>query len=158
MNKRLKVLFGTVVVTPLALTVLKVHTRLTRQERARVIIVNELNEVLCVRGIVGTKWSLPGGGIEKGESAVQAAARETYEETGIRVREQDLQLLAVIAPAVSDVNYTAHLFRVDVQKAMLPTVQFNRIEIIDLAWIDPTALPDRTSKLTRVGLHLLSKQ
>lgn len=31
-------------------------------------------------------WNLPGGGIEKGETPEKAAVRETYEETGFRIK------------------------------------------------------------------------
>lgn len=41
--------------------------------------------LLVVRGKRG-RWSTPGGHLDFGESPEQAAARETREETGIRVR------------------------------------------------------------------------
>lgn len=31
-------------------------------------------------------WTLPGGGLEAGETAAEAAVREVWEETGLRVR------------------------------------------------------------------------
>src|SRR5687768_530126 len=36
------------------------------------------------------QWSLPGGSIEAGETARAAAAREAWEETGIRLRVMDV--------------------------------------------------------------------
>ena len=39
------------------------------------------------------KYGGVGGKLERGESAVQAAAREVAEETSIRVRETDLKLM-----------------------------------------------------------------
>ncbi len=47
------------------------------------IILNSKNQVLVVNQR-GTSWSLPKGGIEKGENKIQAAKREIYEESGIK--------------------------------------------------------------------------
>ena len=35
-------------------------------------------------------WMLPGGGIEEGETSVEAAEREVFEETGLQVKVKDL--------------------------------------------------------------------
>jgi len=47
------------------------------------IVTNERGQVLLIQRTDNGNWSLPGGGIELGESVVQAAVRETLEETGI---------------------------------------------------------------------------
>ena len=38
-------------------------------------------------------WGLPGGFLDAGESAEEGAVRECFEETGIRVRQDDLKFL-----------------------------------------------------------------
>jgi mutator protein MutT len=55
------------------------------RQKVRAIITNPSGEVLLVRphGYASHEWALPGGGIEAGESPVQAIRRELAEELGI---------------------------------------------------------------------------
>jgi 8-oxo-dGTP pyrophosphatase MutT (NUDIX family) len=48
-----------------------------------VVVVNEAGDVLMIRRSDNDNWAVPGGAIDLGESIVQAAVRETGEETGI---------------------------------------------------------------------------
>ena len=54
----------------------------------RVILLNEENKMLMVKQHHEGKdiWMVPGGGIEDGESSFEAAEREVFEETGIKVK------------------------------------------------------------------------
>ncbi|GEM_PF-1311213 len=52
------------------------------------VVVNSKSEILFVKqrkGPYAGNWLLPGGGIEYGETALDAAKREIMEETGIKV-------------------------------------------------------------------------
>ena len=48
-----------------------------------VVVTNPAGEVLLIRRSDNDNWAVPGGAIDLGESLVQAALRETREETGI---------------------------------------------------------------------------
>lgn len=52
---------------------------------ACVVLENEIGQVLVFKRTDNGKYGLPGGGVEENETFEQAAIRETYEETGIRV-------------------------------------------------------------------------
>lgn len=51
-----------------------------------VAVREEQGRLLLVRRCDSGAWELPGGRVDVGESAVEAALRETAEETGLRVR------------------------------------------------------------------------
>ena len=62
---------------------------------ANVILVDNGKILLLLRkgGWKSGAWGPPGGGVDKGETPKQAAVRETYEESGLRVKPEDLKLL-----------------------------------------------------------------
>jgi ADP-ribose pyrophosphatase YjhB (NUDIX family) len=53
---------------------------------ANVVVVNDAGHVLLIRRTDNDNWALPGGAMDLGESLVDAACRETEEETGVRVQ------------------------------------------------------------------------
>jgi ADP-ribose pyrophosphatase YjhB (NUDIX family) len=54
------------------------------RQRGTAIVIRD-NKVLLVRDAKAHRYSLPGGGINKNEPVVSAAAREVYEELGLHV-------------------------------------------------------------------------
>ncbi len=63
------------------------------------IVIRDDNVLLIKRGNPpkAGEWSLPGGGVELGETTREAVAREVFEETGLKV--------AQIGPLVDAVDY-----------------------------------------------------
>jgi 8-oxo-dGTP pyrophosphatase MutT (NUDIX family) len=62
---------------------------------ARVLLIDHTGRVLLFRGWDPARpshryWFTPGGGLDPDESTVRGAARELAEETGLRVRPEDL--------------------------------------------------------------------
>ncbi|HEY0533988.1 MAG TPA: NUDIX domain-containing protein [Actinoplanes sp.] len=62
---------------------------------ARVLLVDAAGRTLLLHGGDPARpgqrwWFTPGGGLQAGETSVQGAARELFEETGLRVEPADL--------------------------------------------------------------------
>ncbi len=134
---------------------LKLFTLVTKRPRARVLVVNEHDQVLLIQPYISHGfWTLPGGGLKRGETAVAAARRELYEETGIDVNESDLTFLATLARPDHDIPFIAPLFRVQTRAAALPRRLANPREVIQAAWFDRDNLPAPLSRIALAALKI----
>lgn len=68
----------------------QLYCRLTRGKTlgARVVVIDNTNRVLLVRPGYDSGWSLPGGGVDPGETLRQAAVRELFEEAAVEPLEE----------------------------------------------------------------------
>lgn len=69
------------------------------------VVTDADGRILLIRRTDNGNWSLPGGGIELGESPKQAAVRETAEETGIAC--EITGLVGIYADPKHVIHYTS---------------------------------------------------
>ena len=100
------------------------------------LVVVEFGErVLFGFNVSRQQWELPGGTVEVGESARDAALRELYEETSIRGSEITLVAHAEFTFAGEVKNFRAAVFAVTLTSAPKPVVSE---ELNSFVWWDPT--------------------
>lgn len=115
--------------------------------RTRAFIVHD-NHVLLVKDWLGNgKWKLPGGGIERYETAEQCVMREVFEETTIQLQLKQLQPLATFTTNSNNIKSKITAFKVELNQR--PEVSVGPIEICDYFWcpledIDETKLSQTT--------------
>lgn len=106
----------------------------------RAVLLDADNRVLLLRHTYMPGWHFPGGGVEPGETAEEAARREAEEETGLRV-EGPMRLLGLYLQKHEATNrdhvavYVARTFRE--VKPFRPNS-----EIAEIGWFAMDALPD----------------
>lgn len=143
------------IITPIAIVNLKIYTFLTGRQRARVLVVNEFDEVLLLQGMISDgRWSLPGGGLKRSESAVAAARRELHEETGIDASETDFIYMTTLSKPDYRISFTAPLYYLRVSRSSLPDKMVNTWEIASIAWFQRDKLPESLSLTTIAALDL----
>lgn len=119
----------------------------------RALIVSE-GRVMLVRHTYLPGWYLPGGKVDRGETAYQALCREVREECSLEVVEA--RLLAIYSNRESNPNDHVALFLVEAFQA-LDYEGWHRYEIAEYGFFDLNALPKATSKSTLRRLEEYSR-
>lgn len=99
---------------------------------AAVVFRDRDGRMLTVRKSGTTKFMLPGGKLEPGESAAEAAVREVAEELGVRLRVEDLALLGEFEADAA--NEPGHLVRSTVFTWTGEVTPDAAAEIAELRW------------------------
>lgn len=108
-----------------------VYLRIGR--RTRVLILAE-GRALVVKGWFGSgDWQLPGGGVHRGEDPKQGAAREVYEETGIKLTAEQLQWLYYAKTRQRGLVFKYDCYFVELPK--MPKIRHQKLEIIGSTWL-----------------------
>jgi 8-oxo-dGTP pyrophosphatase MutT (NUDIX family) len=120
----------------------------TRRLAARVLLLDAQQRLLLFHGIdpqddgAGSWWFTPGGGIDPGESGAEGAARELFEETGLRCSAAELGepvFESEVEFAFAGVLYAQHqsFFLLRVDSHDVDTSGFEALEasaIVDHRW------------------------
>ncbi len=104
--------------------------------RGTMVAIWHRDKILLVKSSYRKGWSLPGGLVKRGETWTQTAVRETFEEVGIRLVEEDLVFKAEVPGDLSPRDWS-HLF--EVALAHPGEVSVDGREIIDAQFVTPEA-------------------
>ncbi len=120
--------------------------RVRRPRRSSVVVIafDETDRVLLVRHSYGRPaWSLPGGGMNRGEPPERAAARELGEELGCGLA--DLVAIDTCEARIAGSRDLQHLFAARLVGEPVPDMR----EIVAVELADPENLPETCGPRTR---------
>ncbi len=141
------------IATPFFVAGLIVYSYLTKRQRARVILTDRQHRVLLIQGIISKgNWTLPGGGLKRRESAVDAARRELQEEVGLSLPKSSFKYLRKLGRPEVKIPYIASLYHVRINDDEVQKIKIDTREIREAAWFARSRLPANLSNEAIVAL------
>ena len=134
-------------VEPLIRPAFQVYSRIVRGMTlgVRGLVLDGEGRVLLLKHTYLPGWYMPGGGIERGETAEQALARELVEEAGVRMTGR-AALVSFHSNHAKFAGDHVLIYRVEAWEACEATSR-GEIEVVD--WFSPDALPQVVTVATR---------
>ncbi|MFO1013740.1 MAG: NUDIX domain-containing protein [Caulobacteraceae bacterium] len=111
----------------------------------RGLVTDAEGRVLLIRHTYMAGWYMPGGGVERGETAEEALARELMEEAGVRLTGR-ASLISLHSNHIRFPGDHVLIYRVTAWEPC-PATQVGEIE--EIAWYAPDALPHDVTPSTR---------
>jgi len=111
----------------------------------RSVAVDAQGRVMLVKHTYLAGWWLPGGGVDRGETTMDAAARELFEETGLAATTPG-RLVSVHSNERFFKGDHVLVYRFDAFEAGALT---HHGEIAETGWFDPRNLPEDAHRSTR---------
>lgn len=123
-------------------TLFQAYARLKRPMTlgVRAAVENSAGHVCLVRHTYTPGWYLPGGGIERGEPALEAITRELVEEAGIQLSGRP-DLFGFYSNHAIFPNDHVALYRVT-HDMWTETPATSKGEIAEIRWVDPKTPPE----------------
>lgn len=105
-----------------------------RLSSAAVYCVTPDDKLLIVKAFYKKHWSLPSGVIDKDETPLEAAVRETHEEVGIKLDKSALKFVSVIDRHSDEFGHTYQfVFTTRISDRQLKAIKLQASEIDDYA-------------------------
>lgn len=112
-----------------------------------VIVTNLSGDVLLLKHSYGPDvWSLPGGGLGKGEDPLEAALREVREELGLELPR--IEAIGTLEEELSGSPHTAHLFAATCDRQPRPDGR----EVVLARFFPSHSLPEPLGRQTRARI------
>jgi 8-oxo-dGTP pyrophosphatase MutT (NUDIX family) len=111
----------------------------------RAVVTNDAGHVLMIQHTYIKGWYLPGGGVERGETAETAVVRELQEEAGVRALSRP-RLVSAHSNEVLHPGDHVLVYRVERWE---PCASDAEGEIHAVGWFAPDDLPEETTRATR---------
>jgi len=116
----------------------------------RAVVLDDDNRVLLVRHTYVSGWYLPGGGVETGETAIEALRRELFEEANVALDEVPKLHGVFFNRRISRRDHIVVYLVRDFRQSGAPKP--NR-EIAECAFFDVDNLPSATTRGTRARIR-----
>lgn len=108
---------------------------LRRTTRTRLLIVCG-GEILVTKTWLGDgRWSLPGGGLHRGEDPTKGVLRETHEEIGVTLQPGAIRLISKEQYPSLGLRFRCYFFVAELPAK--PALKLQKLEITSSRWASP---------------------